>query len=203
MAVTTVQSLIEKASTVIQDRTNIRWSEAELLNWLNEAYQQIVLVRPDANAKTSTLTLVDGSKQYIPTEGTAFLSVIRNLNGRAVRKVARDILDDQIPDWHAATPSATIEHYVVDADPKVFYVYPPSAGASIEVVFSSVPTPHTTNIGTIKLDDRYAPAILDYILYRAYQKDADYAANDQRSASAYQTFLSSLGVQGATPVAQS
>ncbi|MBD3815111.1 MAG: hypothetical protein IE913_01340 [Halothiobacillus sp.] len=204
MAVTTVQSLLDKAATVIQDRTNIRWSTDELRGWLNEAYQQVVLLRPEANAKTAQVNLVAGSKQTIPAEGTAFLSVIRNVSGRAVRRVAREVLDDQIPDWHVASQSSVIEHYVVEADPKVYYVYPPaSSTAALEIVYSSVPEPHTSNIGTIQLDDRYAPALLDYMLYRAYQKDADYAANDQRSATAYQTFLASLGVQNATPMAQS
>jgi len=87
-------------------------------------------------------------------------------------------------------------------NPKVFYVYPPAQSATTELVYSSVPMPHADSTGTIKLDDRYAPAILDYMLYRAYQKDADYAANDQRSQTAYQTFLNSLGVQGSTPISQ-
>lgn len=47
--------------------------------------------------------------------------------------------------------------------------------------------------GTITLDDIYANALLDYILYRAYSKDADYAGNSQRAISAYTAFLRSIG----------
>jgi len=84
LAVTTVQNLLSKASTVIQDRTNIRWQEDELIGWLNEAYQQIVLLRPDANAQTKELPLINGSKQQIPDDGVALLTVVRNQNGTAM-----------------------------------------------------------------------------------------------------------------------
>ena len=209
MAITKVNSLIDKAATVIQDRTNIRWDKDELLGWLNESYQNIVLLRPDANTNTEFVTLQPGTKQEIPSTGVKFVTLTRNnVGGTAIRYVDRSVLDDQIPDWHAAPETGQVEHFVYDlSNPRVFYVYPQAAsGARVELVYSSVPTPHAIDdiaTDTIGLDDRYAPAILDYILYRAYQKDADYAANDQRSASAYQTFLNSLGVQNATPTSQS
>lgn len=205
MASTTVSSMMDKAATVVQDALKTRWTEEELIGWLNEAYQAIVLLRPDANAVTEMVSLVQGSKQTIPNGGSTFVSVTRNDGGMAIRQINRTVLDDQIPNWHNDPPSPNIEHYIHDpGNPGVFYVYPPaSAGARVEMVYSSVPVPHADDSGQIKLDDRYAPAILDYILYRAYQKDADYAANDQRSASAYQTFLNSLGVQSATPTSQS
>jgi hypothetical protein len=50
----------------------------------------------------------------------------------------------------------------------------------------------------ITLDDIFANAILDFILYRAYSKDADYAANAGRAQGHYQAFLNSLGVKAST-----
>lgn len=47
----------------------------------------------------------------------------------------------------------------------------------------------------IKLDDIYANAILDYVLYRAYSKDAEYAANASRAALHYQAFTAALGAK--------
>lgn len=47
----------------------------------------------------------------------------------------------------------------------------------------------------IKLDDIYANVILDYILYRAYSKDAEYAANATRASLHYQAFTSALGAK--------
>lgn len=204
MAVTTVQSLLDKAGTIINDRTNIRWDATELLGWLNESYQQIVLLRPDANAVTAMLALTDNTPlQTIPTDGVALLSITRNQAGGVVMRADKKILDEQFPNWYATAPAANILHYIHDkAVPRQFYVYPQPLTATVEVIYSAVPNAHTVTTDTLKLDDRYAPAILDYIIYRSYQKDADYAENAQRSAAAYQTFLNSLGVKSATPAAQ-
>ena len=196
MALTTVASILGRAKKILQDETSVRWTEDELLDWLNDAYKQIVLLRPDSHVQVKSVSLVPGTKQTIPSDGVYFVTVHRNGLNRAVRAIPRAILDDQVPDWHAKAPTQDIEHYVFDrSEPTVYYVYPPAAsGASVELGYASVPTPHTSTSDTIRLDDRYAPAILDYILYRAYLKDADYAANDQRAANAYQTFLNNLNV---------
>ena len=47
----------------------------------------------------------------------------------------------------------------------------------------------------ISLDDIYANALLDFILYRAYSKDAEFAANAVRSNAHLTAFGSSLGVK--------
>ena len=50
----------------------------------------------------------------------------------------------------------------------------------------------------MQLDDVYEGALLDYVLYRAYAKDAENPANMNRSTSHYQAFVSALGgkIQG-------
>ena len=77
---------------------------------------------------------------------------------------------------------------------------PATTTAQLEVVYSSVPTGHTISGNTvpdevIKVDDSWANCIIDYILYRAYSKDAEYAANSQRAAAHYQAMQASLGVK--------
>lgn len=197
MAVTTVQSLIRKASTILQDAGNVRWAEDELLGWLNQSYQQIVLLRPDASTKSAMVSLQNGTRQFIPSDAARLIDIPRNQGGAAIRYLDRSVLDSIEPNWHASSASSVIEHFLYDANnPREFFVYPPAQGATVELVYSFVPSIHSVISDFIRLDDRYAPAILDYMLYRAYQKDADYAANDQRSQMAYQTFLNSIGAQG-------
>jgi hypothetical protein len=81
-----------------------------------------------------------------------------------------------------------------DRDPKHFYVYPPQPAANpgyVEIIYSSAPSAASAD-GNISIDDVYANALLDYILYRAYSKDADYAANNQRALGHFQAFQLSL-----------
>jgi hypothetical protein len=121
-----VADVISRAQRILQDSTGVRWPTAELLDWLNDGQREVVMLHPPAGAKTADFTL-DGtdSKQDITTLDSAasrFLRVIRNVGGRAVREVDRDILDSQVPDWHTVTGDE-VEHYVHDPiDQKVFYV---------------------------------------------------------------------------------
>ncbi len=80
----------------------------------------------------------------------------------------------------------------------------PTALATLEVVFSSVPIAHTLSEAeltsapsseTIKIVDSYANAMLDYVLYRAYSKDAEYAANVQRAQGHYTVMQTALGTK--------
>jgi hypothetical protein len=109
-----------------------------------------------------------------------------------------------LPNWHE-TPAGTngIEHFVYDpADPKNFYVYPKAATGthSLEIVYSSAPSEivisnFTSDTTVIALDDVYGNCILDYVLYRSYQKDSEFAGNAQRAMMHYQSFANALGVK--------
>ena len=198
MATIVAQNLVSRAATILQDSTNTRWPEDELLDWLNDGQREVVLYKPDANPKTETVSLVAGTKQGIPAYGLSLLDVIRNVDGgspgRATRIIERRVMDEQLPDWHHETPASEVKHYVFDErNPKVFWVYPPNNGSGeVDVLFSSAPTDIALS-DTLGVDDIYANALVDYMLYRAYLKDADYAANDQRSANQYERFMAAVG----------
>jgi hypothetical protein len=194
MATIVAQSLIDRAATILQDTTNTRWPSNELLDWLNDGQREVVMYKPDAYPRVDTVELVEGTRQAIPSGGLQLLDVTRNSDGIAVRLIERRVLDEQLPEWHQSPQSGEVRHYLYDErDPKTFWVYPPNDGTgSVEVLYSAAPEDVAVE-DTILIDDTYANALVDYILYRAYMKDADYAANDQRAANQYNRFLSSLG----------
>ena len=205
MATTKVVDILDRASIILQDNTNVRFPNVELLKFFNDAQKEVVLHRPDANMQNASFTPVDGSKQTIPTTGLRLIDVVRNINGYAVTQVDRKILDETLPNWHNTTQDSVkkIEHFIFDpADPKTFYVYPKAIASSdtLEIIFSASPAEIAiSNFGsdttTITLDDIYANCLLDYILYRAYQKDSEFAGNAQRSMMHYQSFANALGVK--------
>ena len=219
MATVKVVDLIARAQTVLQDQTSVRWPAVELQDWLNDAYREIILARPDANTATGTFTCVAGTRQSLTAvfpNALRLVEITRNLAEtsykRAVRLVDRHILDDQRVGWHAEGNSVNVQHYMFDPRlPKEFLVYPPATStAQLEVVYASVPTAHTLteaqltttpSAETIRIDDSYANAILDYMLYRAYTKDAEYAANAQRAVAHYQAMMASIGVKTASGTA--
>jgi hypothetical protein len=205
MATTKVVDILGRASIILQDSTNVRFPNDELLKFFNDAQKEVVLHRPDANMQNvNNFTCVAGSKQTIPTTGLRLVDVVRNVGGRAITQVDRKILDETLPNWHETTADSTrkIEHFIFDpADPKHFYVYPKATTAfQLEIVFSAAPSDisisnFSTDTTTISVDDVYANSLLDYILYRAYQKDSEFAGNAQRSMMHYQGFTNALGVK--------
>jgi hypothetical protein len=212
MAVT-VQSVIDRVQKTLQDTTGVRWPVVdELVLWVNDAQREIALLKPDASAKNTTITLSTGTKQEIPSDGNRLLRVVRNMsaasNGvgkRAVRIVQREVLDAQTPDWHDplvagdAAHGATVKHYVYDeSNPRNFYVYPGiSSGSSAycEIIYSANPATVAQN-GNLDIPDIFANAVMNYVLYMAYMKDADYAGNNQRAASHFQLFTASITGKG-------
>ena len=160
----TVQSVIDRVQITLQDTTGVRWPAAsELILWVNDAQREIALFKPDASATNETVTLVDGTKQTIPSTGNRLLGVVRNMsdtaanNGvgkRSIRIVEREVLDAQTPDWHDPTVSgdaahgATVKHFVYDeSDPRNFYVYPGVSGKRLRRDYLLSKPSHSYRIG--------------------------------------------------------
>lgn len=222
MATVKVIDIIERVEHVLQD-SNVRWPRLELQSWINESYLAITLLRPDANAKAATFTCAAGSRQVLTkTGGGGFpsalqlLDVTRNMKSgstlKAVRLVSRAVLDDQRPTWHAETQSDNIQHYMYDPrQPKEFFVYPPATStAQVEVIYADAPAAHaltesqlnpaasSPNTTVINLDDIYMSPMIDWVLYRAYSKDAEYGANEQRAQASYGAFNAAIGAKSQT-----
>ena len=159
--------------------------------------------RPDANSVTANISTVADSRQTLPTDGAYLISVVRNEAGskRAVRPIERHVLDSQNPDWHTVngtTSTQTAKYYVYEKDsPKVFYLYPaPQAGTNVSIQYARIPAAHTATNEVISLDDTYAGLIIDFLLYRAYSKDA--SVGDANLAANYgNMFYQQLGVNNA------
>lgn len=217
----TAQSIILRATDLLQDPTSVRWPVNELIRWLNDAQRAIVKMRPDSMNTTATMTLAAGSRQDLDNASLTplpakLIEITRNLAASstkgAVRLVERRILDAQVPGWHALTGSVNIAHYMFDPrDPKTFYVYPPATtAAQLEVMYAAFPTDvaavadgslHTAVTGNASLPDIFADDLLNLVLYRAYSKDADYAANSERAAAYLGLVNASLGAEIAATVA--
>jgi hypothetical protein len=216
MAVT-VGSVVTKARAVLQDTTSVRWPDDELIGWINDGQREIALIKPDASSKNETMAMIPGTKQSLPAGALRLLRVVRNMidaganvGGRAIRLVSREILDAQQPDWHDPEVRGEsefgnlVKHYMYDEqDPQHFYVYPGISndytGAlipHIEIIYSANPDDVTQMSDPISIPDLYQNAILNYVLYMAYMKDAEYAGNAQRASSHYQIFTASVTGKG-------
>lgn len=204
------QDITSRARIVLHDPAATRWSDTELALWINDGCKYIALVRPDSCAVNAAMTLAAGTKQSIAgltPPGVRLLDVVRTSAGRGITIADRQELDTWRPTWHADTAGPT-ENYVYDnRDPKTFYVVPPATvGAQIDIIYSRVPVEITSGeLATVTLSpgDEYADALLNYVLFRCYAKDAEATHNADLAAMYLQACNASLGVKTTADVAMS
>lgn len=195
-----VSDILQRAGRQLSDHTHVRWTDAEIIDYINDAQRQIVLLRPDSNSRNESFQLASGSKQTLPARSTYLLRVTRNLGsdgntpGKVIFPTLRSALDSETPDWHTKT-GAAVQHYIYDpnVDKKTFYVYP-SADGYIEIVYSTAPDEVSGANDTLDLNDQWINAVLDWVLYRCFSKDSEYSGNAQQAAGYYQRFMEGLQI---------
>ncbi|WP_426106369.1 DUF6682 family protein [Massilia sp. TSP1-1-2] len=150
--------------------------------------------------------------------GNFLNDVVRNMGadgltaGRAVRTVQREMLDAQDPDWHTRAGSGKVDQFVYDPRaPKVFYVTP-AVGATptwVEISYIADPLdiPNTgipgaelykwngASVAVLSVDDKFIDDLVNYVLARAYMKDADFAVSQPNVIAYTSMFLSSINAQ--------
>lgn len=204
---TDAKDIIDKASTVLSDAGATRWPVSELLGWLNAGQLEIVTLVPNANSDTATIQLTTGPKQQAPSDVVRIIEFVRNrgvsgtVNGSAIRQIERKHMDAYAPDWGRSTPNVNVIHamYNAEYDNDTFYVWPPQPATPgyIEIIYSRRPsTIPDSNPGTkITVWDYYQNALLDYVLYRSFAKDSEYANQAQRSENHYKMFAQAIGAK--------
>lgn len=215
------KDILDRARRIIQDETNVRWPLPELRLWLNDGLREIAVLKPTAYSDSVVFALAQGTRQELPDAYSSVMRVVRNLDtsaesprqpGAAVRTVDMAMLDAQSRDWHdndAVPFQKIVKNAAFDAsDPRAFYVYPGNnATGYVEIIVSKVPgqvaapASNEDDIASygaaVDLQDIYFNCLVDYVLYRAYSKDASYAGSAQRAIAHYTAFANALGVSQA------
>lgn len=238
-----VRSVLFRASTLLLD-TNpqfVRWSAAELVEWMNEGQRAIAKYVPIAASRIDSIKLSPGTRQsiadinasnIIPGDGATprdvhglYLNdIIRNMGvdgkspGAVVSVASRETIDAVDRMWHSqrVARGGAIQHFTFDPRaPKVFYVSPP-AGSSTWVEANIIESPpdvpapvdSTTyaidgaSTQTISIDDRWADDLLNYIVARAWMKDAEDAASASNVQLYSTLFTNSINAQVAVLTGQ-
>jgi hypothetical protein len=119
--------------------------------------------------------------------------------GRATSIIDMDMLSSVRPNWPADTAVSVVKHFMYDEkDPKSFWVSPPQPASNqgyVLAVYNSIPTDVASYAADapISLADEYRPALLNWILFKAYSRDTD-TANANAALQYHDAFLQSLGL---------
>lgn len=196
--------VIELAQIQLQDPGGIRWPASELAKYFNAGERAIITFRPDQGAVTVPFETTSGSRQTLPADAVAFIAVAGNTSGRqrAIRKVDMDVMDSVSPEWQSMSPSTVFTNFMFDIkDPRTFWLYPPSkdAGGSVDLVHSRFPSGvsssgslASTVVGSITVSDQWINALVNYVISKAFEKDAEYGGNAALSAAHMTAFTNDL-----------
>jgi len=194
----------------LNDPNATAWTDnSDLIPALNEALQALISYRPDAASFTTMMLLVAGTRQTLPSDGVRLLKVIRNRGqnglsdaGRAIRKADMLVQDALIPDWHETTGQTTIDEYFYDSiTPKDFYVYPPapvSPVIGVDISYVRVLPTITEGTDTLPVDDYFAPAIQEWMLYSIMGSDDEQNPNYAVARAHQKTFFDLLQIKASS-----
>lgn len=177
-ATTLVQTVLYRACVLLRDSNPQweRWTENELVEWLNEGQEQVAKFLPFSSAMVAAVKLAAGTRQSIESIATAdikpadgstptaavrgkqLLGVICNMGadgltrGNVIRIVSQGMLDRYSAAWHTATATDNPTEYVHDPRiPKMFYVSPPinaNRWVEMSMTVSPQPVPNTGSAGS-------------------------------------------------------
>lgn len=173
--------IIARARLTLIDPDAVRWPDADLYKWLSDAQSTIATLAPSSTSITGPVSLVAGTSQTLPVQASLLLAAYRNTGSRAVRIIERELLDSYRPTWHTDPATKDVQNYMFDPNlPQLFSVYPPNNGTgSLDMQYALQPVDVTQATDDLITDDIYDVALLDFVLYRALQKDDDFAAGSQ------------------------
>lgn len=194
-----IVDILKQVRDTLYDVNRDGWTNEELLGWYNAATIAIASRRPDA-CFSRELFLCDGSAvQQLPSGSIRMVRVDNNEGGDAVRFRDRDTLDRDFPSW-MNDEGDEVEYFTMDDRyPTIFYVYPKvPAGHQINIVFVKRPAEaqindFETDEAVIGIEDSYRDAIFDYVCFRAYSKDAEFADSAQRAGLHFNAFNAAMG----------
>ena len=108
-----------------------------------------------------------------------------------------------LPGWEADTPADIAEHFMKLSESKTeFMIYPPSTGNNYLMGrVTTIPAQVMWDSGgdwklaVIPIDDTFSHAIINGMVYIAYDDDSDTPGNTPRSQVFYGRFLQDLGLR--------
>ena len=201
-----VSALINAVKNTLQETgTGIRWTNTELVDYLNQSYDWLLGLMPEAFADNSECSCAAGTRQELPVGAVRLVDIKRNLEGamRPVNFKSQEQMDRVIPDWHSRPASNQQQYFIYDErDPLRFYVYPPAkAGSLLELVVALTPRSRHTlrsydeNTEKVFVREQYNEALRHYIIFLAFDKDSEDSFNAQLAQANLQRAYNAIGVK--------
>lgn len=192
----TPAEVINDARILINDDNVLmpeRFSDADLLAFVNEAMQRACVVRPDLFIVSEDITPTVGEvTQALPASVTRILELNGVVDGGALGEVDKETMDRSAPTWRTDTPGTPVNWMRHPRNPRKYFLYPaPSTGTQIDAEYIELPTASALG-DTLPLPDSYKAAVIDCVVALAEVVDNEHVET-ARAKSFFDSFMQALG----------
>lgn len=192
----TPQEVIDEARVLINDDNVLmpeRFSDAELLGFVNQAVQRACVVRPDLFIVNGTETpTADQVEQTLDSSVTRIVEVHRVVGGGALGEVDKETMDRSAPDWPTEASSSPVNWMRHPRNPRRYFLYPaPVSGTQLTIEYVKVPDAYGLG-DTVILPDSYRSALIDCVVALAEVTDNEHVET-QRAKTFFDSFMQALG----------
>jgi len=193
----TPQQIIDQVRVLISDDNSLmpeRFSDADLLGFVNQAINRTAMVRPDLFITDTNITPTAGQvEQELSSTITRIMEVHRVVGGGAIGEVDKETMDRSAPDWTTEASGTPVNWMRHPRNPRRYFLYPaPATGTQLSVEYIEVPSDYVLS-DTIALPDSYKGAIVDCTVYLAEVVDNEHVET-QRAKAFLDSYLQALGI---------
>lgn len=196
----TIDQVVQRAADLLHDSGHDRWTMANLVDWCNAGIQEALVFRPTAYTEKLALPLVEGAVQSLAAQHFQLMRPLYttkadDTKGRTPALIDFVSLSMVDPSWMTSTADEEVEQVAPDpASAHTFYTYPPQpagTSATLEAIVSTQPA-YVTPIDEFPLATVFEPAIIDFMLFRAYSMESEFANEEGRAGMHYNAFKSAI-----------
>lgn len=190
-----LSSVVTETRRMLQDiNTPVRYSDAVLLGFANQALKRMAIIRPDLFALIGEIpTTANTIIQSAPADSIRIIEILYVKDGDGVTEVNRNTLDETYPAWMNDVSAKCINWMRHVRNPNRFFVYPKAITGQILIgEYAQAPKEYTANETVALLSDAYFPVVVDGTVYLAESIDNEHV-NSNRALLFQQSFTQALG----------
>lgn len=188
--------VIVETRRILQDLNEpVRYSDALLLGFVNQALKRMAVLRPDLFAIIDELPTQAGQVlQSAPADSLRVMEVFQVKDGAGVVEVSRKAMDETYPNWINDPAGPTVNWMRHVRNNNRFFIYPKApAGQTLIVEYAQSPKDYGATEDIELLPAAYFPVLVDGTVFLAESVDNEHV-NSNRAQLFQQSFTQALGV---------
>lgn len=192
----TPAEIITEARVLIQDtRVPYRYSDADMLRFVNQTLRRILVLRPDLFMTYGMISTVANTvAQKLPSDAYRLVEIYSVVGGGSVLEVNRETLDQTVPDWSSGTPGQPVNYMRHVRNPTRYFLYPPPKhGVKLNAEYVKSPPMYGMSDTIDELSDSYLSVMVDGVVFLAESVDNEHVSSG-RAQMFLESFTQSLGV---------